>query len=166
MHVRISLEPGDRPAQAPLESGVAAAVDADADDRQRGCAVAARLDEDAAELRAVDHEVVRPFERGARGAERAQRARRADAGDEREPGQLARRPVHEPRQREGDSRARGRMPAPPAAAATRGLSLGGEQHIRPAGGEQQVVRRGAALEHAHLDAGKRDRAGLQSVHFR
>src|SRR5207302_8046248 len=102
VHVDMPVEPGDRPAQASLERGVATPVDADADDGERRPAMAAGLDEDAAELRAVEHEVVRPLERRARGAERAQGACRADARDEGEPGQVAWRAMHELRQRAGD----------------------------------------------------------------
>ena len=49
------------------------------DDRK----VAARLDQDAAELGAVDHEVVGPFQGGLRDTKGAQRPRCADAGDKR-----------------------------------------------------------------------------------
>src|SRR5205085_3221062 len=98
-------------------------------------------DQDAAELGAVDHEVVRPFQRDARNAERTQRARHADAGDERKAGKLPKWAVYRLRERESHPRAGGRVPAPAATAAARGLLFGRKQHTRDRVLEKERVRR-------------------------
>ena len=104
------------------------AVEADADHGVRRASLAARLDEDPAQLRAVHHQVVGPFERRLRDAERAQRARQGDAGDERQARHLAHRALQAARERKRDACARRAVPAPAAAPAARGLLLGREQH--------------------------------------
>ena len=66
----VLLERRDRAAHAPCDQRIGTAVDANADHgERRACASATRLDQDAAKLGAVDHKVVRPFERRAHGAE-------------------------------------------------------------------------------------------------
>ena len=78
-------------------------------------------------LRLAHDQVVGPLERDLR-AERAQRARDGDAGDERERGELARRPRERRGERERDPGAARAMPAPAALAAPGGLLLRGEQN--------------------------------------
>src|SRR5699024_3971811 len=110
----------------------AAAVDAQADHRVAALVAAAArsagLDQDAAELGAVDHEVVGPFQRRLAHAEGAQRARRRDAGDQRQGGKLASGPADAAAEREGEPRAGRAVPAPPAPAAARGLLLRSQQY--------------------------------------
>src|SRR6266540_2002911 len=124
-------------AQAKLETGVMPAVEADADHRARRVPLAARLDQDAAELRARGDQVVRPLERRPGRAKPAQGTRHRDACDERQARGLARRPVQAAREGEGDACARRAVPAPAAPAAARGLLLGGEQHRAGIGIVQQ-----------------------------
>ena len=58
-------------------------VEADADhDARRASRLRTQLDEDAAELLALDHEVVRPLDLKGREARRTQSPQRADADDE------------------------------------------------------------------------------------
>src|SRR5205085_3898964 len=79
-------------------------------------------------------------------------------------GKLPKWAVYRLRERESHPRAGGRVPAPAATAAARGLLFGRKQHTRDRVLEKERVRRRAALEHAHFDSRHRDRAGIQSVH--
>src|SRR5205807_4831829 len=115
-------------AQAKFKANVMPAVEADADHRVRRAPMAARLDEDAAELRARGDEVVRPLESRLRRAEGVQRARHRHAGDKRQARRLARRALQAARERKRDACTRRAVPAPAAPAAARGLLLGREQN--------------------------------------
>src|SRR5207302_2851930 len=76
-------------AQAKFKTNVMPAVEADADHRVHRAPLAARLDEDAAELRARGDEVVRPLESRLNRAEGVQRARHGHPCDERQACRLA-----------------------------------------------------------------------------
>jgi hypothetical protein len=126
------------------------------------------LEQDSAELAAVEDEIVRPLERDVDAGRGSDRAAHGHADGERERRELGRRFGETPRRRETQPRTERRAPSTPAPAAARVLVFGDadvELTLRWSGTlEQQAIRRADLGAHLELRGARRDVSRQRRAH--